>query len=139
VPAAGGTFSSEVFGPTPLPVGTWSHLAATYDGATLRLYVNGVEVANQPQTGPIEVSSGDLTIGGDAIFGQYFAGLIDEVQIYDQALGASDIQRNMNAPVGGFQVPILPVLGVGALAAGLLGTGLGHLRRTRRGGRPHVG
>ena len=61
----------------------WSHLAATYDGATLRLYVNGTQVARPPVTGTIAASTGALTIGGDALYGQYFAGRIDEVRVYN--------------------------------------------------------
>ena len=47
-PGAGGTFfSSPVYGTTPLPVNTWSHIALTYDKVTLRLYVNGTQVAQR--------------------------------------------------------------------------------------------
>ena len=89
VPAMGGTFSpSPLYGTAGLPVNTWSHLAATYDGATMRLYVNGVQVASRAQTGPIQTSTGPLTIGGDALYGQYWAGRIDEVRIYNRALSA---------------------------------------------------
>ena len=38
-------------GPTALTLNTWIHLAATYDGTTQRLYVNGVQVATKAITG----------------------------------------------------------------------------------------
>src|SRR4051795_9651686 len=74
---------SPVFGPSPLPVERWTHLAVTYDGAALRLYVNGDEVAAAPWSGTIASSTRPLELGGDSIYGQYFNGLIDEVRIYD--------------------------------------------------------
>ena len=48
---------------------------------------------------PISTSNGALTIGGDALYGQHFAGRIDEVRIYNTALSASQIQADMNAPI----------------------------------------
>ena len=70
----------------PLAANSWSSLAVTYDGATLRLYVNGTLVASQAKTGAITSSTNQLQIGGDSIYGQYFNGLIDEVRIYNTAL-----------------------------------------------------
>ena len=78
---------------------TWAHLAATYDGATMRFYVNGVQVASRAQTGAIATSTNPLQIGGDSIFGQYFAGRIDEVRIYNRALSASEVLDDMTTPV----------------------------------------
>jgi len=83
-----------------LPVSTWTHLAVTYDGAALRLYVNGVQAASKAQTGSIPASTGVLRIGGNSIWSEYFAGLIDEVRIYNRALPASEIQADMTTPVG---------------------------------------
>jgi PKD repeat protein len=100
-PAFGGKYAfSPLRGTSTLGLNTWTHLAGTYDGTTMTLYVNGVAVASQPQTGPISTSTGPLTIGGDALYGQYFAGRIDEVRIYNRALSAAEIQSDMSTPVG---------------------------------------
>jgi hypothetical protein len=100
-PAMGGSFASTpLVGTSPLAANTWSHLAATYDGARMRLYVNGVEVSSRAQTGTIAPSTGPLTIGGDGLYGQYFAGLIDEVRVYNRALTASEIHDDMTTPIG---------------------------------------
>jgi glucose/arabinose dehydrogenase/chitodextrinase len=103
-PGVGGTFSpSPVIGSSALALNTWSHLAGTYDGSTLRLFVNGTEVASKPQTGPIATSTGELTIGGDALYGQYFTGRIDEVRVYSVALSQAQIQTDMATPIGNQQ------------------------------------
>jgi hypothetical protein len=101
-PAGGGTFNgsyADMFGTAALAVNTWTHLAVTYDGATLRLYVNGVQVSSRAQTGNLVTSSNPLQIGGDSIYGSYFQGTIDEVRIYNQALSPSEIQADMQTPV----------------------------------------
>jgi chitodextrinase len=100
-PATGGTFTTALKGTTALPLNAWSHLAATYDRSTLRLYVNGVQTASRAVTTPISTSTGALTIGGNALYGQHFAGRIDEVRIYNTALTAAQIQTDMNTPIGG--------------------------------------
>jgi hypothetical protein len=95
----GGAYSTAT-GTGPLPVNTWSHLASTYDGTTLRLYVNGSLVGSVAASGNIEVSGGVLRIGGNAIWGEYFSGLIDEVRVYNRALTAAQIQTDMTTPIG---------------------------------------
>ena len=44
-------------------------------------------------------SSGVLRIGGNSVWGEYFAGLIDNVRVYSRALSASEIQSDMNTRV----------------------------------------
>ena len=102
-PAAGGILGGvyeEVYGPAALTANTWTHLAARYDGTTMRLYVNGALVTSQAQTGAIATSTNPLQIGGDSLYGGYFAGRIDEVRIYNRALNIAEIQADMNTPVG---------------------------------------
>ncbi|MFD0883384.1 LamG-like jellyroll fold domain-containing protein [Streptosporangium algeriense] len=91
---------STIDGISPLPVNTWNHLALTYDGAVLRLFVNGQQVAETALSGGLHNDSGPLRIGGNAIWGEFFGGLIDEVRLYNRAQTATEIQTDMNTPVG---------------------------------------
>src|SRR5262249_30219482 len=56
-PGVGGTFNGAcctvVQGTSALPLNQWTHVAGTYDGAQLRLYINGVQVASQARTGSL--------------------------------------------------------------------------------------
>ena len=128
VPAGGGQFGATpasgavIYGPAVLPVNTWSYLSTTWDGATLRLYVNGTQVASQPQTGALATSTQPLQIGGDSIFtNQFFSGMIDEVRVYNVALTQPQIVADMNTAVSGgtadTQPPTAPS-GLTATAAG---------------------
>jgi len=98
-PALGGTFGSPIYGTAALTANTWTHLAGTYDGATMSLYINGVQVTSRAQTGAIATSTNPLQIGGDSIYGQFFVGRIDEVRVYSRALSAAEIQSDMNMPL----------------------------------------
>jgi glucose/arabinose dehydrogenase len=86
-------------GSNQLPLNTWTHLAATFNGTTLRVFVNGIEVGNRPVAGALLTSNGALQIGGNTVWGEYFEGRIDEVRIYNRALSAAEIQADLNSPV----------------------------------------
>ncbi len=75
-------------GTVALPLNAWTHLAATHDGTTLRLYVNGVQVGSRAMAGSLLTSTGALRIGGNSIWGEFFQGRIDEVRVYNRALSA---------------------------------------------------
>jgi fibronectin type 3 domain-containing protein len=89
----------ELRGPSQVPTGVWTHLAATYNGSTLLLYVNGTQVASQAATSSIAANATPLRIGGNNIWGEYFNGLIDEVRIYNRALTATEIQGDMDRSI----------------------------------------
>jgi chitodextrinase len=99
VTIAGG--SAEAYGTAGLSTNTWTFLAATYDGATLRLYVNGTQAASQSRAGSIITAGTPLQIGGDSVWGQFFQGMIDEVRIYNVTLTPGQIQADMATAVGG--------------------------------------
>jgi len=80
--------------------------ALTYDGAALRLYVNGVQVASRARTGNLLTSANPLQIGGDSIHGQYFSGIIDEVRIFNRARTAAEIQGDMQTPIASFPLRV---------------------------------
>ena len=93
------TSAMQASGPAALGLGTWTHLAQTWDGTTLRLYVDGAEVANRPAPGALVTSTGELRIGGSSTGSQFFSGLIDEVRVFSRARTAAEIAADMNAPV----------------------------------------
>ena len=95
-----GSSELDTRGTAQLPLNTWSHVAATYNGANLLLYVNGTLVATRPTTGALAVGSGPLRIGGNSFAAdEFFAGLIDEVRVYNRALTAGEIQVDMGSPI----------------------------------------
>jgi hypothetical protein len=101
-PATGGSINGGdrvLYGGTRLAANTWTHLAATYDGVTQRLFVNGVQVSSRAQTGSFTVTTGALRIGGNQVFGEYFQGRIDDLRIYNRALTGAEIVADMNTAV----------------------------------------
>ena len=79
----------------------WTHLAVTYDGATMRLFVNGTQVTSRPRPGRSQRPPNPLWIGGNSPYGEFFAGRIDDVRIYNRSLSATEIQSDMAVSVGG--------------------------------------
>ena len=102
VPTGGGTLDGRVeqtAGRSAVPVGRWSDVAVTYDGAMLRLYVDGRQVSSRAATGTLQISRDPLWIGGNQPYGEYFDGVIDDVRVYDHALRSDEIRADMDRPV----------------------------------------
>ena len=83
-----------------LPTNAWTHLAATYDGAVIRLYVNGTLSGSTAATGSMPASTGAFRIGGNTVWDEYFGGLVDDLRLYNRALSAAEVQADMATPVG---------------------------------------
>lgn len=79
-------------------VGKWYHVAGTYDGTTMRAFINGVQVGSLTYTGAISTTSYNLAIGKmtySAGGTRYFDGMIDEVRIWNSALPESSLKQYM--------------------------------------------
>jgi hypothetical protein len=85
-----------------LPLGAWHHLAATWDGATVRLYLDAAPVGSWPATGQFVTTTAGVGIGcyhvpnngmPDPGIGGFFPGVIDEVAIYKRSLSQAEISN----------------------------------------------
>jgi hypothetical protein len=68
----------------------WYHLAVTRENGVFRIYNNGVQVSAETNSLAVPLVSAPLTIG--QVDGFYMSGLMDEMSVYNRALGASEIQ-----------------------------------------------
>ena len=81
----------------------WHHVVATYDGTTLRLYRNGVQINSGTSTGNVTNTSKTLEIGRRG-GGSYFNGRLNGQKVYNKALSVSEISQNFNALRGRFGI-----------------------------------
>jgi hypothetical protein len=88
-------------GNAALQFNTWYHVAMTYDGASLRLYVNGTLDGGVAASGPIVATGQALYFGGLGTGPWFFNGRVDEVSLYSRALSVSEIQAIYNAGSAG--------------------------------------
>jgi serine/threonine protein kinase len=85
--------SSWVDGKRTVDSGEWHHVTGTYDGASIRLYVDGVEDQANSYNGRMTSNDFDVCIGANSEKpGRYWKGLIDDVRIYNYALSPQDIR-----------------------------------------------
>ena len=97
--------ASSLDSDTAVPVGTWTHVAATFDATTIKVYINGVEVGIKAFAFPLVDSAFDpafpMLIGTDTTNNRWFDGLIDEVSLYNRALTGAEILAIFNAGSAG--------------------------------------
>ena len=89
-----------IIGPT-LTQDTWYHIAGTYDGSQLVLYVDGEPVGTAEAAGTITVTQDPFCVGNivnaaGATQNEYWSGVIDEVRLWDRALNPDEVAANMN-------------------------------------------
>jgi hypothetical protein len=75
----------------------WHHIIATYDGTTLKHYINSDEVNSQSVTGSITTNATTMNIGSNNTGGETMSIDIDEPRIYNRALTEAEVLQNYNA------------------------------------------
>ena len=89
--------SLTINAPSVISLNTWHHLVGTWDNNTIKLYVDGVEVANGPALYGYLDNKQITTFGNISTNGNYFFdGLIDDVRIYNYALTAAQVKTLYN-------------------------------------------
>src|SRR5690606_12794439 len=81
-----------------LTLNTWQHVAATYDGAKMRLYVNGVAVDSMTANFSFSSQGQNLNIRNcsDPTSNRTFIGSIDEARVWNVARTRTEILNSMN-------------------------------------------
>ncbi len=99
---ANGSTSNEITG-SNLSLNSWNYGTLTWDGSTVKLYLNGALVGSTSQTINAQTGTGSMQIGGEYVDGNWFNGLIDEVRAYNYPRTQQQIVEDMNAghPTGG--------------------------------------
>ena len=77
-----------------IEVNVWKHLVFTYNGSTMKIYVNGSLDNTVNYSGSIGTNADYFGIGKDPDRNYYFTGLIDEVRIYNRALSADEVMQH---------------------------------------------
>ncbi len=72
--------------------GEWYHLSLTYDGAEIKIFVNGQLRNAAPATGVLHANTRPFSIGSDNGAQKFFNGMVSDVRLYGKALTAIEIQ-----------------------------------------------
>ncbi len=83
-----------------LTVGTWSHVAVTYDGTTIILYKDGTQVSTFPITGTVDTGSPFYVAGANAAAGFDAPDLtVDDTRVFNVALTQAEVAAAMSTAV----------------------------------------
>jgi hypothetical protein len=87
-----------------LPLDTWKHVTATYDGTTYRIYIDGKLAGTSKETFTLDNASGNLTLGASLQGGDDFLdGSLHDVRFYNRAIDSSEVAK-LHGLVGHWQL-----------------------------------
>jgi hypothetical protein len=92
----GGAWAAPVVSEASVFYGEWSHIAGTYDGETLRSWVNGEISGEGDLPGEAGATVANLRWSNDCCGGRMYDGILDELIIFNRALTEDEMQAVMN-------------------------------------------
>jgi len=85
--------------------GEWVHVVATRNSGTISLYINGNKTPEQTRStvnsNATVTSTQNPRIGSDIATSRFYENVIDDVQVYDEALTPDEVEQNYNATKSG--------------------------------------
>ena len=82
---------------------TWYHVVGTYDGFTMKIFINGLLANSVPYTNAIGVNGYPLYVGENSQYGgRNWSGDIDELKVYNTALRDADVLMLYQNEAAGF-------------------------------------
>lgn len=96
---AGGYTTTLISSESVIGVNQWHHVAAVYDGAEMRIVVDGLERGSAVKTGAVDTSAAvPAAIGNQPQGSKSFDGTVDEVKLFNYALTEEELSAAMSAP-----------------------------------------
>jgi hypothetical protein len=113
----------SVVSTTTIQPNQWYHVAGTFDGTTLRLYVNGVEEASLYSPGPIATNTDPFNIGrvdGGGSIARFFSGQISNVGVFNVARTEAQIQSDMRQELTGSEAGLVGYWTLSSTGSGIV-------------------
>ena len=100
----GTSSNAQITSTVPITGGLFHHVAVTYDGSLIRLYLDGILNGSVAMAGLVPVTGGTLNVGsGGTTFPITLqGGLLDEVRIWKEVRSEAQIQASMNQELNGY-------------------------------------
>jgi hypothetical protein len=90
-----GAWQTPVISDTVVKYGEWHHLAGTYDGKELKVFIDGKVDKAQNQAGDIVATTAPLRWSNDCCGGRMLEGILDELAILNRALDETEMTKMM--------------------------------------------
>ena len=97
----------KISAPDPIDLNEWAHVAATIEGKTIRLYINGQQVATKTTTQVPDGSDRTDNVIGKAYYDQAFDGFIDDLRIWSVARSQEQIENNKDIELTGNETDLI--------------------------------